>query len=130
MMTDAAHDLLTAALQLGGAFLFLASAIAVWRLPDLASRIHGPTKAASLGIALLAGALALHRLELTWFLESALLVFFVFLTVPLSAQVLLRSSTECPRSHTASSKAQSPERASLPPAESGPGPDGNDSAPQ
>lgn len=98
MTTDLLFDLLTALLQLSGAFLFLASAIAVWRLPDLASRIHGPTKAASLGIALLAAGLALHRLQPAWLLESALLVLFVFITVPLSAQILVKTARSCPRS--------------------------------
>ena len=55
-MTDAAHDpiaLAAAVLDLLGAFLFLASAIWLLRLPDFYTRVHAPTKAATLGVATL-----------------------------------------------------------------------------
>jgi multicomponent Na+:H+ antiporter subunit G len=93
-MTNEPLALVAALLELAGAFLFLASAIGVWRLPDFASRVHAPTKAASLGITLLAGGLALHRLDPRWVLECALLVLFVFLTVPLGTQLLLRTAAD------------------------------------
>ncbi len=90
MTGEAILDLAAALLQLGGGFLFLASAIGVWRLPDFASRVHAPTKAASLGIAMFAAALALHQTDPRWWLEILVLVVFVFATVPLGTQVLLR----------------------------------------
>lgn len=92
MTVDQLLGLTTALLQVAGAFLFLASAIGVWRLPDFATRAHAPTKAATLGIALFALALALRHPDPRWVLEIALLVLFVLVTVPLGTQVLLRSA--------------------------------------
>lgn len=77
-----------------GAFLFLASAIGLLRLPDFYARIHAPTKAATLGVALLALASVLRSLpsgDLVW-IEDLLIVVFLFLTVPVSSQVLLRAA--------------------------------------
>lgn len=74
-----------------GAFLFLASAIGLLRFPDLYTRVHSPTKAATLGVALLGLASLLRSLprgDLVW-IEDLLIVVFLFLTVPVSSQVLM-----------------------------------------
>ena len=101
-------DLVVALLQLAGAVLFFASAVGVWRLPTFAARVHSPTKAASLGIALFAGALALHHVDPRWWIEIGLLVLFVFITVPLSTQVLLRSAEARRESVAEPAAAESP----------------------
>ncbi|MEM9558100.1 MAG: monovalent cation/H(+) antiporter subunit G [Acidobacteriota bacterium] len=77
-----------------GAFFFLASAIGLVRLPDFYSRVHAPTKAATLGVALLVIASSIRSLpsgNLVW-IEDLLIVAFLFLTVPVSSQVLLRAA--------------------------------------
>jgi multicomponent K+:H+ antiporter subunit G len=77
-----------------GAFLFLASAIGLLRLPDFYCRIHAPTKAATLGVAFLGvGSLlrSLSHADLVW-VEDLLIVVFLLLTVPVSSQVLLRAA--------------------------------------
>lgn len=77
-----------------GASLFLASAIGLLRLPDFYTRVHAPTKAATLGVALLGFASLLRSLptgDLVW-IEDLLIVVFLFLTVPVSSQVLLRAA--------------------------------------
>jgi multicomponent K+:H+ antiporter subunit G len=68
-----------------GAFLFFASGVALWRMPDVYTRMHGPTKAASLGLAFLAlGALIDDAVEGAGFwLEELLILLFVCLTVGL-----------------------------------------------
>lgn len=103
-MTDAVTnpipwlDLLASLASLAGAAFFLASAIGLWRLPDFYTRLHAPTKAATLGVALLAaGSLLAHLGEApgsggaVW-LEDLVLIAFLFLTVPLSAQMLARAA--------------------------------------
>jgi multicomponent K+:H+ antiporter subunit G len=77
-----------------GAFLFFASGVALWRMPDVYTRMHGPTKAASLGLAFLAlGALIDDAVEGAGFwLEELLILLFVCLTVPISAQILMRAA--------------------------------------
>jgi multicomponent K+:H+ antiporter subunit G len=90
----AAFDLAAAALALCGAFVFLSSAIGLLRLPDFATRLHAPTKAATLGVALLALASlvrSLPRGDMVW-IEDLVIVVFLFLTVPVSSQMLLRAS--------------------------------------
>ena len=81
-------------LALAGALSFLLSAIGLLRLPDFYSRIHAPTKAATLGVALLGLASVLRSLpsgDLVW-IEDLLIVVFLLLTVPVSSQVLLRAA--------------------------------------
>ena len=87
-------EIVAAAATLLGAFLFLASAVGLLRLPDFYTRIHAPTKAATLGVALLALASLVRSLpsgDLVW-IEDLLIVVFLLLTVPVSSQVLLRAA--------------------------------------
>lgn len=81
-------------LALAGAVFFLISAIGLLRLPDFYCRVHAPTKAATLGVILLGLASVLSSLEqgnLLW-IEDLAIVFFLFLTVPVSSQVLARAN--------------------------------------
>ena len=94
MTSPAWLEILAAAATLLGAFLFLASAIGLLRLPDFYTRVHAPTKAATLGVALLALASLVRSLpsgDLVW-IEDLLIVVFLLLTVPVSSQVLLRAA--------------------------------------
>jgi multicomponent K+:H+ antiporter subunit G len=74
-----------------GSFLFLAGAIGLVRLPDFYSRMHASTKAASLGIPLVALASMLIHLGAGFdiWMEDALIILFVFLGNPVSAQILV-----------------------------------------
>ena len=81
-------------LALAGSLFFLISAIGLLRLPDFHCRIHAPTKAATLGVILLGLASVLSSLlqgNLIW-LEDLAIVLFLFLTVPVSSQVLARAA--------------------------------------
>lgn len=82
-------------LALAGALFFLISAIGLLRLPDFHCRVHAPTKAATLGVILLGLASIISSLEqgnLIW-LEDLAIVFFLFLTVPVSSQILARAAS-------------------------------------
>ena len=83
------------ALALAGALFFLISAIGLLRLPDFLCRIHAPTKAATLGVILLGLSSVLSSLiqgNLVW-LEDLAIILFLFLTVPVSSQVLARAAS-------------------------------------
>ena len=70
------------------------SAIGLLRLPDFYCRIHAPTKAATLGVMLLSLGAILRSLaqgNLVWVEDLAILV-FLFLTIPVSSQVLGRAA--------------------------------------
>ena len=74
-----------------GSFLFLAGAIGFLRLPDFYTRIHASTKAASLGIPMVAFASVLVHLGAGFdlWIEDALIILFVFLANPVSTQILV-----------------------------------------
>ena len=105
-MSDSATplQLVAAAAAFAGSFLFLAGAIGFVRLPDFYTRMHASTKAASLGIPLMALASMLVQLRAGFevWLEDALIILFVFLAGPVSTQILvwaavarnIRSSSE------------------------------------
>jgi multicomponent K+:H+ antiporter subunit G len=84
-------ELVAAVLAFTGAFLFLAGAVGFLRLPDFYTRIHAPTKAASLGIPLMAFASMLLHLGAGFdlWIEDALIILFVFLANPVSTQILV-----------------------------------------
>jgi len=87
-------ETLIALLLLLGAGFTLVGSIGLARLPDLFMRLHGPTKATTLGVGatLLAsvvhfsttgGGLSLHEL---------LVALFLFITAPISAYLLARTA--------------------------------------
>lgn len=84
-------ELIAAIATFAGSFLFLAGAIGFIRLPDFYSRMHAPAKAASLGIPLMAFAsMMLHFFAgFDVWIEDALIILFVFLANPVSAQILV-----------------------------------------
>jgi multicomponent K+:H+ antiporter subunit G len=99
-MTDAVQDpiaLAAAVLELFGAFLFFSSAVGLLRLPDFYSRVHAPTKAATLGVVFLALSSLLRSLprgDWVW-LEDLGIAVFLFLTMPVSSQMLMRAAVVC-----------------------------------
>jgi multicomponent K+:H+ antiporter subunit G len=96
-MTEFAPDigrLVAEILALAGALMFLVSAIGLLRLPDIFCRIHAPTKAATLGVALLGLSAILRSLldgDLVWVEDMAILL-FLFVTIPVSSQALARAA--------------------------------------
>jgi multicomponent K+:H+ antiporter subunit G len=89
-MNTSASDIIVSILVLFGAALMLIGAFGLFRLPDIFMRLHGPSKASTLGIgAILIGssvhfsvrgpALSLHEILITLFL---------FITSPVSAYLI------------------------------------------
>lgn len=89
-----AFEILTAILLLiGGAFVLVGS-IGLARLPDIFTRLHGPTKATTLGLGAIIVAVMLHetvregRAELA---EIAISL-FLFMTAPVVAHLLSKAA--------------------------------------
>ena len=83
-----------AAASLLGALFFLAGAVGLLRFPDFYTRIHAPTKAATLGLMFMAlGSSLVHFAfgQSAW-LEDLLLIVVVFLTIPVASQMLIRGA--------------------------------------
>jgi len=81
-----AADILIAVLLVGGGFFGLVGAWGLVRLPDMMTRLHGPTKAATLGVgSVLIASMAYfwtHHGQLSW--HELLIALFVFLTSPIT----------------------------------------------
>ncbi len=78
------REIVVSLLLITGAALVLISAIGLVRLPDYLSRLHAPTKTATLGVGSLLLASALYFGSL----HELLVLAFLFLTAPISAQLM------------------------------------------
>ena len=85
-------EILVSLLLLVGAFFTLVGSIGLSKLPDFFMRIHAPTKATTLGVGgvLLASILASFRDGLQ--LHELLITLFLFVTAPVSAQLLSQAA--------------------------------------
>jgi len=77
-----------ALLVLGGIFV-LVGAVGLLRFPDFYMRLHAPTKASTLGV----GGVLLASMLMTWAgggvaLHELLITLFIFVTAPVSANLL------------------------------------------
>lgn len=87
-------DFLTATLILiGGAFALLGS-IVLARLPDFFSRLHGPTKATTLGVGSIMLASLVHSggSDAGFSLRELSITLFLFITAPVSAHLLAKAA--------------------------------------
>lgn len=89
-------EVIVAALLLLGSLFALIGAIGLFKLPDFYMRLHGPTKATTLGVGALVvgsmvffssrgGGISLHELLITLFL---------FITAPVSAHMLAKAAMQ------------------------------------
>ena len=101
-MNPVAEIVISILLVMGGIFILVGS----WglaRLPSLMTRLHGPTKATTLGVgAMLVGSMVFFRLERgEWSGQELLISLFLFITAPIAASrntgVRLSCSTCCTR---------------------------------
>lgn len=87
-------DLLVSAFLLVGAFFALVGSIGLARLDDFYSRLHGPTKATTLGVGgvLVASAIYFSTRGGEVSLHELLVSIFLFMTAPVSAHLLARTA--------------------------------------
>jgi multicomponent Na+:H+ antiporter subunit G len=76
---------------LGVFFIFVAS-LGVVRLPDFYSRVHAPTKAATLGLFFLLFAVIIDLGESVVVTKAVLALLFVAATAPVGAHILARAA--------------------------------------
>jgi multicomponent K+:H+ antiporter subunit G len=77
----------------GAAFAFIGS-LGLAKLPDFYMRLHGPTKATTLGIGSMLGASVIYAAtaEQTFTLHELLITIFLFITAPISAHLLAKAA--------------------------------------
>jgi multicomponent K+:H+ antiporter subunit G len=106
-------DALVAALVLVGVAFALLGSFALVKLSDFAKRLHGPTKATTLGVGAVLIASALH---FSWrdgaaSVHELLITFFLMLVAPVSAHVLAKAAMRIDRSLRAPPRPDAAERA-------------------
>jgi multicomponent K+:H+ antiporter subunit G len=86
-------EAVVSALILIGAFFLLVGSLGLAKLPDLMRRLHGPTKATTLGIgAMLVASMAYFLLvDGDPSIHELLITLFLFLTAPVSAQMMAKA---------------------------------------
>lgn len=86
-------EVVVSLLIVAGAAFVLIGAIGLVRLPDFFTRLHAPTKASTLGVGCFALASLLHfsSRQAGLSLHEALIAAFLFLTAPISAQLLAKT---------------------------------------
>jgi len=88
-------DFLTAGFLLLGASFALIGSIGLARLPDIYTRLHGPTKATTLGIgSILLGSVLFFSTRQSLSLHEVLVSLFLFLTAPVSAHLIARAALQ------------------------------------
>lgn len=90
-------ELLVSLLLLIGAGFALIGALALVRLPDFFARLHGPTKATTLGVGgMLAGSLIHFSARGDGLsLHELLIMAFLFMTAPVSAHLMTQAALRC-----------------------------------
>ena len=87
-------DAVVAALILTGSLFALIGSIGLWKLPDFFMRLHGPTKATTLGVgSLVIGSLVYFSSRGDGLsLHELLITIFLFITAPVSAHLLTKAA--------------------------------------
>lgn len=87
-------DWIIAALVLVGAFFTLVGSIGLYKLPDFYMRLHGPTKATTLGVGaiLIASMLFFSFTTEAISLHEILVTGFLFITAPVSAHLMAKAA--------------------------------------
>ncbi len=87
-------EIFVSLLILAGAIFTFIGSLGLVRLKDFYTRIHGPTKATTLGVGslLIASALYFSYLEKSTSLHEVLVTLFLFVTAPVSAHMLTKAA--------------------------------------
>ena len=75
-----------------GAVLLVVSAVGLYRLRDALARQHAATKSATLALGLILVSAALQMQTGAWWIRIALIVVFLFFTLPVASHMLARAA--------------------------------------
>lgn len=110
-MDLAIEAVISTLLVIGGVFLFVGS-YALIKLSDTMQRLHGPTKATTLGLGsvLAASMLYFWLLQGNPSLREVLITLFLFLTAPISAHMIAKAHLHRERSASGRARPAQPHR--------------------
>jgi multicomponent K+:H+ antiporter subunit G len=85
---------LVALLAVAGSLFVLLGSVALVKLPDFYTRLHGPTKATTLGLGalVLASMLYFNFVKGELSLQQLLIALFLFITAPITAHMLIKAA--------------------------------------
>lgn len=83
-------ELIGSLLVLLGAFFHFSAGLGMLRMPDVYTRMQAGTKASTLGNALILLGIAVYHPG--WTLKLVILIYFVFMTNPISSHALARAA--------------------------------------
>lgn len=91
---SAATEFMVSALILLGAVFALLGSVGLARLPDFFTRLHGPTKATTLGVGamVLASAIYFSATQKGISLHEVAVMVFLFITAPVTAHLLAKAA--------------------------------------
>ncbi|MDO4727517.1 MAG: monovalent cation/H(+) antiporter subunit G [Bacteroidota bacterium] len=75
-----------------GAVSILIAALGIYRMPDFYTRLSVTVKASTLGVGMILGAVAVHFSEFSITTKAVAVIFFLFITSPVAAFLLARTS--------------------------------------
>ncbi|MGQ3671373.1 Na+/H+ antiporter subunit G [Xanthobacter sp. TB0136] len=86
-------EILTSALILISAFFLVVGSLGLAKLPGTMRRLHGPTKATTLGIGAMLIASMVYAIGVRgeWSVHELLITFFLVLTAPVSAHMVAKA---------------------------------------
>ena len=85
-------DILTIILLVTGTSFALLASVAIVRMPDLYTRMHGATKSATLGVGCTVLATASQFADMETATVAVLVIGFLFLTTPVAAHMIGRAA--------------------------------------
>jgi multicomponent K+:H+ antiporter subunit G len=87
-------EILLSILIILGGFFTLVGSLGLFKLPDFYMRLHGPTKASTLGVGAVLVASAIHFSVKTGdiSLHEILVTLFLFITAPVSAHLMAKAA--------------------------------------
>ncbi len=87
-------EILVAILIILGAIFTLLGSFALYKLPDFYMRLHGPTKATTLGVGAILIASAIYFSFITESISTheILITIFLFITAPVSAHLMAKAA--------------------------------------
>lgn len=89
-------EVLVSVFLVTGSLFALVGAIGLYRLPDFYTRLHGPTKATTLGVGgiMVASMIFFGSQGDGISLHELLIILFLFLTAPVSAHILAKAAMQ------------------------------------
>ncbi len=90
-MTMLWYDWVAVALMVGGGFFTLIAGLGVLRMQDVYIRMHASTKAGTLGVGMICGAVAIEMGGETA-VQAVGVIFFILFTAPIGAHLIARAA--------------------------------------